>query len=211
MFDSLVEWLPRCGADVLCLQEVTRTPGLGGWTKFSDEERQLPQRANLFDDVRLALPRHQAHFLASDAGPVVDGGGKVRQQDFGLAMFIDERIPVIGQVAGFVHGSFVDHQRWAIADRPRIAHAVRLIDRTAVRAMTVVHLHGLRDPLGKHDTPARQRRRLLTLLGRAHLIASLGQPDCCERQRGEPVTERHRTLTEMYDDAVREPVAQPIA
>ena len=169
MFDSLVEWLPRCGADVLCLQEVTRTPGLGGWTKFSDEERQLPQRANLFDDVRLALPRHQAHFLASDAGPVVDGGGKVRQQDFGLAMFIDERIPVIGQVAGFVHGSFVDHQRWAIADRPRIAHAVRLIDRTAVRAMTVVHLHGLRDPLGKHDTPARraQAERLVSLIDTA--------------------------------------------
>ena len=78
MFDSLIEWLACCGADVLCLQEVTRTPRLDGWTRFTDAERQLPQRANLFDDVRRALPRHQAHFVASDAGPVVDGDGSVR-------------------------------------------------------------------------------------------------------------------------------------
>ena len=25
VFGPLVEWLPRCGADVICLQEVTRT------------------------------------------------------------------------------------------------------------------------------------------------------------------------------------------
>jgi hypothetical protein len=69
-FDALGSWLPSCGADVLCLQEVTRTPGLTGWTSFEDAERQLPQRANLFDDVRSRLPAHQATFVASDAGPV---------------------------------------------------------------------------------------------------------------------------------------------
>ena len=173
MFDPLIEWLPRCGAEVLCLQEVTRTPGLDGWTRFTDAERQLPQRANLFDDVRVALPRHQAHFVASDAGPVVDGEGGVRQQDFGLAIFIDERIPVIAQEASFVHGSFIDHHEWAIADRPRIAHAVRLVDRSAARTVTLVHLHGLRDPHGKHDTPARraQAERLVGLMDRVR------QPD----------------------------------
>ena len=173
MFDSLIEWLACCGADVLCLQEVTRTPRLDGWTRFTDAERQLPQRANLFDDVRRALPRHQAHFVASDAGPVVDGDGSVRQQDFGLAMFIDERIPVIGQEASFVHGSFIDHHEWTVADRPRIAHAVRLVDRTAARTVTIVHLHGLRDPHGKHDTLARraQAERLVGLVDRVR------QPD----------------------------------
>jgi endonuclease/exonuclease/phosphatase family metal-dependent hydrolase len=173
MFDSLVEWLPRCGADVLCLQEVTRTPGLDGWTRFSDGERQLPQRANLFDDVRRSVPRHQAHFVASDAGPVVDSDGGVRQQDFGLAIFIDERLPVIGEAASFVHGAFVDHQEWAIADRPRLVQAVRLVDRTAARTVTVAHLHGLRDPEGKHDTPARraQAERLV------RLVDGVRQPD----------------------------------
>ena len=39
MFDELAAWLPECGADVLCLQEVTRTPDLDGWTRFSDAER----------------------------------------------------------------------------------------------------------------------------------------------------------------------------
>ena len=175
MFDALIEWLPRAGADVLCLQEVTRTPGVGGWTRFSDGERQLPQRANLFDDVRCALPRHQARFLTSDAGPVVDGDGNVRQQDFGVAILVDERIPVIGEASSFVHGSFVDHQEWAVADRPRIAHAVRLVDRTTPRTVTVVHLHGLRDPRGKQDTPARhaQAERLVGLVDRVRQPADL--------------------------------------
>jgi endonuclease/exonuclease/phosphatase family metal-dependent hydrolase len=168
MFDSLARWLPGCGADVLCLQEVTRTPGLDGWTSFRDAERQLPQRANLFDDVRRLLPRHQAVFVASDAGPVVDSEGRARQQDFGLAIFIGERLPVIGQEAIFVHGRFVDHREWTISDRPRVAHAVRLLDRAADRTVTVAHLHGLRDPQGKHDTPARraQAERLVGLVRR---------------------------------------------
>lgn len=173
MFDSLADWLPRCGADVLCLQEVTRTPGLGGWTHFDDGERTLPQRANLFDDVRTALPRHQGLFLTSDAGPVADEAGCVHRQDFGLATFVDDRIPIVGHEASFVHGMFVDHQEWAIADRPRIAHAVRLVDRTADRTVSVVHLHGLRDPQGKGDTLARyaQAERL------AHLVSSVQQDD----------------------------------
>jgi hypothetical protein len=152
----------------LCLQEVTRTPGLGGWTSFDDGERRLPQRANLLDDIRRALPRHQALFLPSDAGPVVDGEGGVRRQDFGLAIFVDERLAMIGHEATFVHGTFVDHREWTTRDRPRIAHAVRLLDRPAGRTVVVVHLHGLRDPEGKHDTPSRraQAERLAGLVTR---------------------------------------------
>ncbi|HEX7134408.1 MAG TPA: endonuclease/exonuclease/phosphatase family protein [Iamia sp.] len=167
-YDALADWLPGCGADVLCLQEVTSTPGLAGWTRFDDGERSLPQRADLFDDVRTALPGHQGSFLASDAGPVADGDGREHRQEFGLATFVDRRIPVVGQEASFVHGAFVDHGTWAIADRPRIAHGVRLVDRDADRAVTVVQLHGLRDPAGKGDTPARrsQARRLAALVER---------------------------------------------
>lgn len=153
MFDALADWLPGCGADVLCLQEVTRTPGLGGWTSFEDAERHLPQRANLFDDVRRALPAHQAIFVASDAGPVTDDSGVTHRQDFGLALFVHERFPIVGLHTDFVHGRFVDHDTWAIEDRPRVAQAVRLTDRDAGRFVTVTHLHGLRDPAGKHDTP----------------------------------------------------------
>ena len=165
MFDELAAWIPQCGADVLCLQEVTRTPGLGGQTEFSDGERTLPQRANLFDDVRRLLPDHQATFLASDAGPVTGEDGSVHRQDFGLAVFVTETIPVVAHQSSFVHGSFVDHVEWAIEDRPRIAQAVRLVDRRARRTVTVVHTHGLRDPGGKGDNPARtaQAERLTEL------------------------------------------------
>ncbi len=156
MFDELARWLPDCGADVVCLQEVTRTAVLTGRTQFADGERSLPQQANLFDDVRTLLPRHQGFFLTSDAGPVTDGEGQVHRQDFGLAIFVAETIPVIGHQSAFVHGSFIDHEEWTIADRPRVAQAVRLVDRADDRRITVVHTHGLRDPSGKHDTPARR-------------------------------------------------------
>lgn len=78
-----------------------------------------------------------------------------------------ERLPVIGQSASFVHGAFVDHRdEWAIADRPRIAQGVRILDRANDRTVTVAHLHGLRDPDGKHDTPERfdQAERLATMV-----------------------------------------------
>jgi endonuclease/exonuclease/phosphatase family metal-dependent hydrolase len=176
MFDPLAAWLPQCGSDVLCLQEVTRTAGRTGWTRFDDGERQLPQRANLFDDVGALLPRHQAQFVASDAGPVMpsdghgDGIGAVWRQDFGLGLFVADHLTVVAQHAAFVHGRFTESAQWAITDRPRIAHGVRLFDRIAARFVTVVHLHGLRDPAGKHDTPARraQAERLAELVDDVH-------------------------------------------
>ena len=169
VFDSLIEWLPRCGADIVCLQEITCTAGLDGWTRFDDGERTVPQRANLFDDIRAVLPRYQGVLLTSDTGPVIDDDGRTHRQEFGIATFIDERIAVVGSEASFVHGAFVDHRHaWATSDRPRIAHAVRLIDPDAERAVTVAHLHGLRDAHGKHDTPARhvQADRLAQLVTR---------------------------------------------
>lgn len=68
LYDALASWLPALDADVLCLQEVTRTSTAGGWTSFSDGERSLPQRANLFDDVQALLPRHHGSYVPSDAG-----------------------------------------------------------------------------------------------------------------------------------------------
>lgn len=165
MYEPLAEWLTGCGADILYIQEVTHTQGLTGWTRFADGERTLPQRANLFRDIASLLPHHRGVFVASDAGPVWDASGKRHLQDFGIAVFVHERLPVVGQHAAFVHGDFVEHAEWAIADRPRIAQATRVIDRTATgeadpprRGVTIAHLHGLRDPAGKHDTPARLRQ-----------------------------------------------------
>jgi hypothetical protein len=155
VFDALATWLPTMGADVICLQEVTRTPDLAGWTRFEDAERSLPQRANLFADVCELLPHHVAGFAASDAGPVLDMEGNTHQQDFGLAVFVHERHSVIEQRTSFVHGEFTIHDEWGISERPRIAQAIRVCDPRTNRTFMITHLHGLRDPAGKGDTPAR--------------------------------------------------------
>lgn len=156
MFDALASWLPSCDADVVCLQEVTRTAGLRGWTTFADGERTLPQRANLFADITELLPGYQGHFLASDAGPVTDEDGRRWRQDFGIATFIHERLPVTGVASAFIHGSFTEHSDWTVDGRPRVAHAIRVLERGSGATFTVVNLHGLRDGAGKGDTLARR-------------------------------------------------------
>jgi endonuclease/exonuclease/phosphatase family metal-dependent hydrolase len=147
---------------------MTRTPGLTGWSRFDDGERTLPQRADLLADVRTALPRHQAVFLAGDSGPVHDDAGARHRQDFGLATLVAEHLPVVGVDSTFVHGQFVDHDEWTVTDRPRTALAVRTVDRATGRSVWVVQMHGLRDPAGKGDTPARMRQaeRLADLVRR---------------------------------------------
>ncbi|WP_240670238.1 endonuclease/exonuclease/phosphatase family protein [Actinoplanes solisilvae] len=163
LHDPLVAWLPTSGADVVCLQEMTRTPGLTGWTRFEDGERALPQRASLVADVGAALPGYQSVFVASDSGPVFDaaGGGRHRQ-DFGVATLVAPRLPVIGIDSAFVHGQFTDHDEWPTGDRPRNALAVH------VPGVCVVQAHGLRDPAGKGDTAARraQATRLASFVRR---------------------------------------------
>lgn len=156
MSDVLLPWLASCDADVVCLQEVTRTPGLAGWTTFADGDRTLPQRADLFADAAGALSGHQGHFLTSDSGPVTDEEGRSWQQDFGIATFVHGRMPMIGTASTFVHGTYTVHDDWAVENRPRGAHAVRVVDRERRTTFTIAHLHGLRDPAGKGDTPARR-------------------------------------------------------
>lgn len=158
MFDDFAAWLPSVGADVVCLQEVPRTPGVSGNVTYVDDERTLDQRADLFADVVDLLPSHQGSFVASDAGPVVTPDGRTHRQEFGLAVFVEQRTPVIGQLAAYVHGDFLDHERWPASHRPRVAQGVRVVDRASERAVSVLHLHGIRLAEGKGDTPERGRQ-----------------------------------------------------
>jgi endonuclease/exonuclease/phosphatase family metal-dependent hydrolase len=173
MYDPLADWLGTCEADVLCVQEVTRTPNLSGWTRFDDGERSLPQRADLFDDISAALPCHRGRFGASDRGPVRGPDGSIHRQDFGIALFVREDVPILGEDRAFVHGAFVDHDDWPVAERPRIAQAARLRDRQSGRTLAITHLHGLRDPAGKDDTPERRRQARLLV----SLIAGTSKPE----------------------------------
>ncbi|MFV0525443.1 MAG: endonuclease/exonuclease/phosphatase family protein [Acidimicrobiales bacterium] len=159
LWSDLGPWLASCGADVVCLQEVSRTPGLGGWTTFEDRHRRLRQRANLFDDVRAVLPGHRADYVACDTGPIRDPEGCIHAQELGLGVFVHDALTTIGGRASFVHGDHVVHtDEWAIDDRPRAAQGVRVVETATGRRVTVVHLHGLRDSSGKADIPARRRQ-----------------------------------------------------
>ncbi|OZF34330.1 endonuclease/exonuclease/phosphatase family protein [Rhodococcus sp. 14-2483-1-2] len=166
MYDELIGWLRTVDADVLCLQEVTRTPHRSGWATFADGERTLPQRFNLFDDVSAALPGYTPYFVANDAGPVTDSDGVELRQDFGIATWVRDDVPVVGLDARFVHSRFVDHAEWSVDDRPRAALTVTVRDRLAGTFVSVIQCHGLRDPAGKGDSPIRleQARKLAEIV-----------------------------------------------
>jgi endonuclease/exonuclease/phosphatase family metal-dependent hydrolase len=173
MYTDLARWLRNSSFDVVCLQEVTSTPGLTGWTTFADGERTLPQRASLLADVRALLPHHQPLFVTSDSGPVTGDDGARHRQAFGLGTFVADHVMVIGARASTVHGTFTEHDEWPPDNRPRTAVALRLVEPGAGRAVTLVHLHGLRDRRGKADTPDRraQAERI------AHLVEAIREPD----------------------------------
>lgn len=166
LLDPLLAWLSVEQPDVLCLQEVVRTPGThADWLTYRDGDHVLPQRPNFFADVAAALPDHVAQFCAASQGVLWDGDEAVPSQ-FGLATFVHNSLPVTAQVQGFVHGAFSPHG-YGEHPRPRNAHVVRLFDYEANRPVVVAHMHGLRHLDGKHDTPERmaQAKRLRDLIG----------------------------------------------
>jgi hypothetical protein len=156
MFDALAGWLLTCEAEVVCLQEMTRTPGLRGWTTFADGVRTLPQRADLFADVAELLPGYRGSFVACDVGPVVDEDERGWQQQFGVATFVHSRLTVDATTSAFIHGTFTEHQEWPADGRPRAACGVRVVEPATDTTYVVVNLHGLRDGAGKGDTPDRR-------------------------------------------------------
>ena len=165
LHDHLMDYLRASDPDVLCLQEVVHTPSANQeWLAYRDDGAELPQRANLFAETCRALPGHAAFFCPAAQGDLWDGTARFASQ-WGLATFVRGAIPVIGQCQGFVHGGF-SADGYGEHPRSRNAHALRLYDLERGHPVVVAHMHGLRDPQGKHDTPARlsQVRRLADLV-----------------------------------------------
>lgn len=154
LWDRLMPYLADADPDVLCLQEVTHTPAVGTpWLIYRDHGTELPQRSNLFLEVSRVLSDHQAFFCPAARGDLWDGGRKITSE-WGLATFVRRNYPVIGQVQDFVHGDFTA-TGWGDHPRARNAHGVRLFDYDSAFAVSIVHMHGLRELAGKDDTPTR--------------------------------------------------------
>jgi endonuclease/exonuclease/phosphatase family metal-dependent hydrolase len=163
----LMRYLAQCNPDVLCLQEVSRTvASTSEWLVYREPGLDLPQRANLFDEIRAVLPAHDAFFFPAAQGSLFDGD-RLIPSEFGLATFVRRSHPVIAEAMDFVHGAF-SSGGWGDHPRSRNAHGIRIFDYELGYPVTIVQLHGLRDLAGKGDTPARiaQADKLVALIQR---------------------------------------------
>jgi endonuclease/exonuclease/phosphatase family metal-dependent hydrolase len=157
LYQPLLKYLGQVDADIFCLQEIVRTPGYeGSQLIYRDGDLKLPQRTNLFEDICAILPGHDARFFPAASGPLHDQAGREIQSEFGLATFVRSSLPVIGEAMDFVHGAF-SGDGWGVHPRSRNAHCIRVHDPRGL-PVTIAHMHGLRDPAGKHDSPLRLRQ-----------------------------------------------------
>jgi endonuclease/exonuclease/phosphatase family metal-dependent hydrolase len=166
-------WVPTIGADILCLQEVTRAPVPSpDWLVYADAERRLDQRTDLFADVTRLLPvGYQGQFNPANRGPLFAPDGKAYPSEFGLAMWVARPLAITECLHRFVFGTY-RHDGWGAPPVPRNIQVMRLCDPATQRAFIVAHLHGLRDPAGKGDTPDRAAQAQAVLAA----LAAVRQP-----------------------------------
>jgi endonuclease/exonuclease/phosphatase family metal-dependent hydrolase len=172
LFDDFCAFIRVDAPDLLCLQEVVRTPlASKEWLTYRDGSHVLPQRSNLFEDVCTILPDHVGFFCPAAQGSLWDGDEEIASQ-WGLATFVHKRLTIIGQVQGFVHKDYAP-DGFGEHPRSRSAHGVRVFDGETGATVSVVHMHGLRDLEGKHDTPAR-REQVARFWSMVETLSSVG-------------------------------------
>ncbi len=184
------------------MQEVIRCDAPKAVLTYRDEERELPQRTRFFEEVTEALGDHDAFFAPAATGPLWDG--EVSYPSYwGVATYVRRGRAVIGQVQGFVHGEygpdgFGDHPR------SRTAQGVRVYHPGLGRAVSVIHMHGLRIAEGKMDTPERETQAHRFL----EHAAALAGPDDIRVMCGDfNVEPNSKTLSLIKDAGLTELVA----
>lgn len=164
LFEQLSDYLANEQPDVLCLQEVVYAPGSpSAWLDYRDDGQNLPQRADMLRDILRVLPHHGVTFCPAACGTLWLGERPIPAL-WGLATFLGPELTVVGQHQGFVHGDF-SPAGFGPHPRSRTAHVVRVFH-PEEGGVTVGHMHGLRDPNGKMDTPVRgeQARKFATMI-----------------------------------------------
>lgn len=159
---ELTAYISSEDPDILCLQEVVHSPESDlDWLTYRDGDHVLPQRANFFRDICLALPNHTGIFCPAAQGVLWQNDQTIPSQ-WGLATFVRKTFPIIAQAQGFAHKCF-SPDGYGDHPRSRSVHAIRLYDFEKSRSVSITQMHGLRDLRGKMDTPERteQARRLL--------------------------------------------------
>jgi endonuclease/exonuclease/phosphatase family metal-dependent hydrolase len=156
LIEPLMAYVRTCDADILCLQEVTHAIGPSpDRLIYRGDGGELPQEADLHTAIGRALPGHRGQFCPAMQGDLFDAAGRAHPSMFGLSTFVRDGLQMVAQVQRFVHGEFRSGG-WGKPPVPRNIHCLRLYLPQAGRTLTVAHLHGIRLPQGKHDTPERQ-------------------------------------------------------
>lgn len=175
IWPALGDWAVTAGADILFLQEVIRAPDPSPeWLIYRDPHRELWQRADLFADISQRLPEHQARFAAAARGELEDEHGARHMSEHGLGAWIAMPLAITEAFQGFVHGSY-RFGGWGEEPVPRTFQLFRICDPATGGTATVGHVHGLRDPSGKGDTPAR-RAQAETLAAAVETFMRPGEP-----------------------------------
>jgi endonuclease/exonuclease/phosphatase family metal-dependent hydrolase len=163
VWPALGDWIEALAPDVLFLQEVIRAPVPSPeWLIYEDAHRRLDQRGDLFADVSARLPQHQAFFAPAARGPLTDEQGRRYTSEHGLGVWVARGLAVSDYATRFVTGRFRP-DGWGPEPVSRTMQMMRLQGEGLGAGLVAAQLHGLRDPGGKGDTPARERQ--------AHAIA----------------------------------------
>jgi endonuclease/exonuclease/phosphatase family metal-dependent hydrolase len=120
----------------------------------------LPIRGNLFDEICQALPEHCGSFFPFAKNHITDGTFTDLDLYYGIAMFVRSTYQTIASRVEFVHDSFrflVPGNKSEHLPLSRNAQFARIL-RPDNQSIVVGHMHGLWDPAGKMDTPARDRQ-----------------------------------------------------
>ncbi|MEO0654146.1 MAG: endonuclease/exonuclease/phosphatase family protein [Pseudomonadota bacterium] len=155
---ALRQWVGEIGADILCLQEVIRAPEVSpDWLIYTDAERRLAQRADLFADISACLAGYQSFFAASARGSLRDEAGVEHASEHGQGIWVAPHLSVLDYRQGFLHGSFRTGD-WGALPRPRAINGARVSDPRAGAGVGFVNVHGLHSGQGKDDTEDRAKQ-----------------------------------------------------
>lgn len=147
---ALVDWIRDIDADVYCLQEMFSAPSLQ--PPYLTDEDGHRVHLDLYRELHRVLPLYRGFFSPGSRGYVNDSQWTGLQLEYGLAVFVRHSISVVAFRADIVYGSF----RRDGTGRPPLSRCAQILRCcTPDGFLTIGHIHGLWDPAGKHDTPAR--------------------------------------------------------
>ena len=175
VYEPLMNYLREVDADVYCLQEVFNTSEpMPAWLRFMESQAEHLVRPNLFQEIAALLPEHRAMFFPAVRGYLHDRANVDFPIEYGLATYVHNVLPIIGEAVQFVFGEFRP-RAWGEPPLPRNAHSVRIFDYRKDEPVTITHMHGLWQKEGKGDTPAR--------IGQGLILASMVENMCKEGEK----------------------------